>query len=1094
MSGIKNIFNSSSLETALELLWRTLGVRLDTDFVNCTVTAVDGSNSRLDVVARATAADGRHGIYSGTTSFPFKKVGLSSLLPTDLSFGGPYPTTFSALQQYLQSSYGLTIDDGEFTVEGLAGDPPLSGDDVIDTQDPLSYQPGFGVTLKALPSSIRWTAGSLLPLELVLEDVGQYEPLQLLGNAPNGPVGEPYLFQYVAVGGKPPYTWSIVAGTPIVPFKPDIHSLEGVVSTDEISNWTVRVDDSRGSFITFNDSAVGQLEELTFTDEMPDATVSYVYAHQFTVRGGVPPYTFAAPVGLPRHCTLSSSGYFIGVFDGGLVDVTVRCTDSRGTPITEVRRFVSNARTNLLELTSSIYNKLVSWYSCDEGNFDGGIKDQHGGRHFTSSGTIASGWGKQAGALQLAGQYAFADLAAHVLSNNMSLAMFMKTPANAGGRYLIGRASSTGGWSLRSDTDNVTHLRFDINVAGVANSVESTANFFDDQWHWAVINRDLTYVDFFDNLSEAGTGTITAGAITPQNSFGTVIGRRYDLPSNTSFTGALDNITIFSDKLWSDERAYLYNEGVGRTYTQLLEDSGNLTQVPGNVLLEILGTAPNGSQGEIFNTEYAIVGGAGGYTGLRLLAGELPVGTSFALIGNRIVLSGVTSEEGLYTFLLAINDSQNRVAVLNDTILIGNDSSRYTYWNQYDRNFDVGITMAGLRAQISSDTDFNNQQMVRSRHHVEEPSYFEFVLNTIEQDDDQGGVGCGIMDGRDVLVGWPGFTASSVGVYMPSRRVYSNGVFVGTLDGISNRICVAVNPTYRSVWIKAVDGTYLGGGTPTTGGEGLPTCTVAGPAFLCAAAGLFKNSASIDLCATPDDIEGTAPVGFFNGLRERRQTRSLLPLDGPVGSDNHNDLVVGTVWLKADFPIMVAAVDHFDGRAMRMQGNVDFLATPVDTIDLSTVGPFAMEVFFQGMQPLTPTGRLPVMQYGSGPEGVDGFSLTFQRVGGSEASLVLRNSATNSISIPAAPIYQRRHILVVRANDGYLYVCHNGNNWVGPLKDVDGLFDPRFMVSGPVSLGRTVGVDLINLDFLTSEFRIVTGSSVYYPFEPFIPPTARYTL
>ncbi len=161
MAGNKNIYNSTSLECALEVLWRTVAVRLDPDFVTYDLTSISNTQVRLRMTARATAADGRLPIYSGTTDFLINKANLEAIIPRDIVYGGEYPTTFERLRNYLRTSYDFLLEEGEFTVVG-SGNTPLTGVTPINVP-----RDGQGrIYLQALPASRRWIAGGQFQITL----------------------------------------------------------------------------------------------------------------------------------------------------------------------------------------------------------------------------------------------------------------------------------------------------------------------------------------------------------------------------------------------------------------------------------------------------------------------------------------------------------------------------------------------------------------------------------------------------------------------------------------------------------------------------------------------------------------------------------------------------------------------------------------------------------------------------------------------------------------------------------------------------------------------------------------------------------------
>lgn len=162
MAGFKNVYNSTTLDCALELVWRTLGVKIDRESVDCTVSSVSGEYSRLHLAARSTTADGSVSSYYGMTDFTYRKVDLETILPKDLVYDGEYPTTFERLQQYLKFSYDFNLEEHEFVLVGGSA-MPLKAGDVINVAANAQGQ----IVLSAHVNSGRWLAGTSMRFKLL---------------------------------------------------------------------------------------------------------------------------------------------------------------------------------------------------------------------------------------------------------------------------------------------------------------------------------------------------------------------------------------------------------------------------------------------------------------------------------------------------------------------------------------------------------------------------------------------------------------------------------------------------------------------------------------------------------------------------------------------------------------------------------------------------------------------------------------------------------------------------------------------------------------------------------------------------------------
>ena len=157
-----NYFNSTPREIALELLWRSCGVRLDENSLDISLSSNHAQYVTVNLTARTQALDGSRSAYSGTTSYRYQKVALASIIPHDLVFDGAYPVAFDQLQEYLRYTYELEVESNQFVLEG-GSNVPLTGSTLI------SIAPdGQGeIVLVATNASLKWTAGSRLRLRLL---------------------------------------------------------------------------------------------------------------------------------------------------------------------------------------------------------------------------------------------------------------------------------------------------------------------------------------------------------------------------------------------------------------------------------------------------------------------------------------------------------------------------------------------------------------------------------------------------------------------------------------------------------------------------------------------------------------------------------------------------------------------------------------------------------------------------------------------------------------------------------------------------------------------------------------------------------------
>jgi hypothetical protein len=152
--------------------------------------------------------------------------------------------------------------------------------------------------------------------------------------------GNPYSQALTAVGGVPPYTWSIADGAlPPGLSLSGIGDVTGTPTNLGAFTFTARVTDSVGSTVTKTLAITVASPTLSITTaELPDSIVGATYSATFTASGGTTPYSWSIVWGaLPGGLHLSSAGVVNGTpTNGGTFSLIVRVADHAGAIATEM--------------------------------------------------------------------------------------------------------------------------------------------------------------------------------------------------------------------------------------------------------------------------------------------------------------------------------------------------------------------------------------------------------------------------------------------------------------------------------------------------------------------------------------------------------------------------------------------------------------------------------------------------------------------------------------------------------------------------------------------------------------------------------------
>ncbi|MBK5295262.1 MAG: putative Ig domain-containing protein [Acidobacteriia bacterium] len=160
---------------------------------------------------------------------------------------------------------------------------------------------------------------------------------------PNGTVGAAYGSTLGAIGGTPPYTWSISSGQ--LPSGLSLISLgviSGTPTTAGSYSVALQAADSAGNrvsqsyMVTVVDSGGESL--MITTADLPNGTSGAIYSVAMSASGGTPPYIWSVSSGqLPPEVSIgTATGLISGTpTQGGLYTPTVTATDAGGNPVSK---------------------------------------------------------------------------------------------------------------------------------------------------------------------------------------------------------------------------------------------------------------------------------------------------------------------------------------------------------------------------------------------------------------------------------------------------------------------------------------------------------------------------------------------------------------------------------------------------------------------------------------------------------------------------------------------------------------------------------------------------------------------------------------
>lgn len=192
-----SLFNATALDCATEFFRRHHGSEMDTSQISPQIFSVDHHRGLVLMQPKYDSPSP----WTGAAQLLYDKVDIATMCPDYLQIKLPYPATYQAVRSFLLQSYGLMLEEGEFSA-GSYGNPALRGIDLID----VPLQGNAFVDLYVQKSSFKWKGRSRLRVQFVQSYDESVGPV-ITSSAPDGAQNALWSYQTEVVGGTEPYTF-----------------------------------------------------------------------------------------------------------------------------------------------------------------------------------------------------------------------------------------------------------------------------------------------------------------------------------------------------------------------------------------------------------------------------------------------------------------------------------------------------------------------------------------------------------------------------------------------------------------------------------------------------------------------------------------------------------------------------------------------------------------------------------------------------------------------------------------------------------------------------------------------------------------------
>jgi hypothetical protein len=434
---------------------------------------------------------------------------------------------------------------------------------------------------------------------------------------PNGTQGVAYNQTLTAVGGTPPYTFSLSSGTlPTGVTLASDGTMSGTPSVPGSYTFIIQASDGTGDtgFRTYSNLVIGGNVLTIAPPTLPNGTQGIAYNQTVTASGGTGgPYTYSVSAGsLPSGLSFNTgTGVISGTPSaGGTFNFTIRAVDANNNFGTQAYTVIVGGNSLTLN-PASLPNGMVTTAYSQTVTASGGAGGPY--TYSITSGSLPTG-----------------------LSLNTSSGAITGTPS-AGGSFTFNVHAVDG-------NNNFGNRSYTVNIGTNSLTVAPAA-----------LPGGTQAVNYSQTVSASGgtgpyTFAVTSGAL-PN---GLTLNAGTGVISGTPSVSGPFNFTI---------RATDVNFNTGsQAYTV------NIAPVPLTVNPSSL---PNGTQSVAYSQTVTTSGGTGTYT-YAVLTGALPTGLS--LNAGSGVISGTPSAAGTYNFTIQSTDSTPNTGTRAYTVSIGTNS------------------------------------------------------------------------------------------------------------------------------------------------------------------------------------------------------------------------------------------------------------------------------------------------------------------------------------------------------------------------------------------------------------------------------------